>query len=308
MDTLPLVPFGKYKGQPVTALLADTKYLEWCKQQEFFKNQTTIYNICVNQTIQTGQSKTPEHNKLQNLFLKREFLEDITKYLTGYDKTLGELEKLYGTEEYKKYFGDQRFDADTLTLKYKPVFEAEFNWDVILSISGGSNSILFNEKLFPSIVNDVNFDYVCGVIKRDIPLLHGPYFAGIGGHSDGKYKVDWYIEVNTVCCIEIKPLLGDDYPNVLRKMNTQIKLTKSNDKRLGSMWILLIGEFSSSVTTIEELIVIFRQSGIKVVFVGDISNGLQSKPLENLEKIKRLEEENRQLKEKIKQLELLQSK
>jgi uncharacterized protein (UPF0335 family) len=45
------------------------------------------------------------------------------------------------------------------------------------------------------------------------------------------------------------------------------------------------------------------------VFVGDISNGLQSKPLEeNPEKIKRLEEENRQLKERIKQLELLQSK
>ena len=45
------------------------------------------------------------------------------------------------------------------------------------------------------------------------------------------------------------------------------------------------------------------------MFLGDTSNGLQSKPLEeNLEKIKRLEEENRQLKERIKQLELLQSK
>jgi len=33
MDThsLPLVPFGKYKGQPITNLLNDTKYLEWCK-------------------------------------------------------------------------------------------------------------------------------------------------------------------------------------------------------------------------------------------------------------------------------------
>jgi hypothetical protein len=314
MDTLPVVTFGKYKGQPVTALLADTKYLEWCKQQEFFKNQTTIYNICVNQTIQTGQSKTPEHNKLQNLFLKRKFLEDITNYLTGFDKTLGELEKLYCTEEYKKYFGDQRFDADTLTLKYKPVFEAEFNWDVILTITCFSNYILCNQKLVPSVAND--FNYVCDAIKRDIPLLRGPYFAVSGSrgsfYSEIKSTVDLSIEVDVVCCIEIKPLLGDDYPNVLRKMNTQIKLTKSNEKRqrrLCSMWILLIGEFSSSVTTKEELIVIFRQSGIKIVFVGDISNGLQSKPLEeNSEKIKRLEEENRQLKEKIKQLELLQSK
>lgn len=33
-QTLPLVPFGKYKGQPITNLLNDTKYLEWCKQKQ----------------------------------------------------------------------------------------------------------------------------------------------------------------------------------------------------------------------------------------------------------------------------------
>ena len=34
---LPIVTFGKYKGKPVTEMLADTKYVEWCKQQEFFR-------------------------------------------------------------------------------------------------------------------------------------------------------------------------------------------------------------------------------------------------------------------------------
>ena len=74
-QSLPLVPFGKYKGQPITTLLNDTKYLEWCKQQEWFQKFPIVYNICVNQTITTNNpySKTPEHNRLQNMFLERSF-------------------------------------------------------------------------------------------------------------------------------------------------------------------------------------------------------------------------------------------
>ncbi len=85
MDTqsLPLVPFGKYKGQPITTLMNDTKYLEWCKQQEWFQKFPIVYNICVNQTITTNNSnsKTPEHNKLQNLFLNNENVEKLLKII-----------------------------------------------------------------------------------------------------------------------------------------------------------------------------------------------------------------------------------
>ena len=61
MDLEPIIPFGKYKGQPITTLLKDTNYLEWCKQQEWFKKFPIVYNICVNQTIvnQNENSKTP---------------------------------------------------------------------------------------------------------------------------------------------------------------------------------------------------------------------------------------------------------
>ena len=31
-----IVPFGKYKGQSIINLLNDKKYLEWCKNQEWF--------------------------------------------------------------------------------------------------------------------------------------------------------------------------------------------------------------------------------------------------------------------------------
>jgi hypothetical protein len=315
LESLPLVTFGKYKGQPVTTLLADTAYLEWCKTQDFFKKHTTVYNICVNQTIQSNQSsKTPEHNKLQNLFLNREFSLKFTKYLTGCSELENELENLYCTEEYKKYFGDQQFDIDFSFEKliFIPKFETDFNWDVNLKVEGNSNSILFDEMLLPNfkLNNDTNFDYAFASIKKDIPYLHEKCMLD-GTFREKKYGVKCSFDFNVICYIEIKPLLGDDYPNVLRKMTTQIKLTKSSSQyKYDKKWILLIGEYSSTVTTKKELIQIFKFSEIKVVFVEDISNGLLCKQLEEnlLKKIKQLEEKNNQLEEKVKQLELIQSK
>ena len=76
MDSiLPIVPFGKHKGQPLTTLINDTNYLNYLKNQEWFEKKfPIIYNICVNQTITTNNQneKTPEHNKLQNLFLNEQ--------------------------------------------------------------------------------------------------------------------------------------------------------------------------------------------------------------------------------------------
>ena len=337
LESLPVVTFGKYKGQPVTTLLADTKYLEWCKQQDFFKQHKTVYNICVNQTIQSNQpSKTPEHNKLQNLFLKREFLLDIVKYLNKFDKTLSELEKLYCTEEYKKYFGDQRFDMDSYfkNIKFYLKFETEFNWDVTLYAKFEDSHIYLNELFIPDVEYAHYFrvgedfkqrmnnsqevrSHVGTIIKRDLPYLYEKYnlHCETSVDKDEKYKVSYvFKEYLDKLHVEIKPLLGDDYPNVLRKMTTQIKLTRASAiakgiSNLTGEWILLIGEYSSTVTTKKELVQIFGLSDIRVMFVGDISNGLQCKPVEEnlLEKIKQLEEKNRQLEEKIKQLELLQT-
>ena len=82
-QSLPLVPFGKYKGQPITSLINDTKYLEWCKQQEWFQK----FPIFVNQTITTidQNSKTPVHNKLQNKFLERKFNIEFLNHLYRFD-------------------------------------------------------------------------------------------------------------------------------------------------------------------------------------------------------------------------------
>lgn len=226
-SSLPLVTFGKYKGKPVTEMLADTKYVEWCKQQEFFKKHTTIYNICVNQTIGAQQtSKTPEHNRIQNLFLDDRRVATFMASLKTSD------------EDHKKYLVEQ--------ISKKKVwieFEGKFNWDVIIN---------------KDTTTTISPSYKCTNSWEEINYGNRRYCK-----TAGKCLcIEWFGSIY----IEIKPLLGDDYPTVLRKMNTQKELTKPR----GDSVILLIKDYQSTTTTKEELVKIFSQSGILVVFLHDI--------------------------------------
>jgi len=129
---LPIVPFGKYKDKSVLDLLADEKYVEWLKQQSWFSKQTQIYNIVVHQTISaTNNSKTPEHNKLQNLFLDK---NNQVKLLSKIFKVkINNLNNLFLDEDIVRCFGENSIpefinNIDNTSIK----FEDKFNWDLVL--------------------------------------------------------------------------------------------------------------------------------------------------------------------------------
>jgi hypothetical protein len=71
-----IVPFGKYRGQSVDALLADQNYLDWMLAQpdlvaKIQSKYPALFNI-----IMVGSptnDDTPEHNKMQAMLLKPEF-------------------------------------------------------------------------------------------------------------------------------------------------------------------------------------------------------------------------------------------
>jgi hypothetical protein len=53
-----VVPFGKYKDQPVATLLADRNYTDWLVQQDWFKQRyATIYNVVINNSTGTTSTK-----------------------------------------------------------------------------------------------------------------------------------------------------------------------------------------------------------------------------------------------------------
>jgi hypothetical protein len=271
-QNLPLVPFGKYKGQPITSLMNDIKYLEWCKQQDWFKKFPIVYNICINQNItQTNQNtKTPEHNKLQNLFLKKENIQKFTLYA-------------YKNHAYKRNI--------ICNSEFRTEFEGDFNWDVIITdISYDKCKCWWKYK---------GNNGECNVCNK-----YDDCECSVGDDIECKCNDSKIYS----CCdiyIEIKPLIGDDYPCVLRKMKTQIELTRTqlqnykkenlkvlgyekgfyggryweeiqsilkNPEHYGCKPVLLINEFKSNNITKDELITIFKQSDIQIIFVNELFN------------------------------------
>ena len=78
-----------------------------------------------------------------------------------------------------------------------------------------------------------------------------------------KYISRGHIEVY----IEIKPMLGDDYPAVLRQIKASPAYNRSG--RHGYGYILYIDSFSASITP-DQLTAIFAKDSIRVVFQQDI--------------------------------------
>jgi hypothetical protein len=309
METEPLVPFGKYKGQPITTLLNDTKYLDWCKQQEWFKKFPIVYNICVNQTIvnQNESSKTPEHNRIQNLFLEEENVKRLLglKSFDKYNKCIQIIQDRMNCDDFHRYF--EEYNIDNLTKKnifMNIEFEGKFNWDIVIRLDSDE------------IANFTFKEQYNNVDRKDLEL----FFVTVFPLHKNEYYINWYngrkhagLRRYSIFCsttyIEVKPLLGDDYPCVLRKMKQQISLTeKLNDV---GKYVLLVKDFSSSTTSKEQLIQIFQQSNIKVVYLNDVIENsnmqIQSYSSDNInelkDKIKKLEEENMMLKDKLKQYE-----
>ena len=75
-----IIPFGKYKGQPIEVLLNNPSYCHWLKEQEWFKekfNNSPIYQIIINNFGET--EATPEHNALQIRFNDKDFCFALAK-------------------------------------------------------------------------------------------------------------------------------------------------------------------------------------------------------------------------------------
>jgi hypothetical protein len=145
--------------------------------------------------------------------------------------------------------------------------------------------------------------------------------------NENQYKIsiDFHDYKYALCC-ELKPTLSEDYPVVLRKLKTQIELTqndKTNFKEKKKYYSLIIGSFTSVNTSKEQLITIFKQSNIKIIFTDELfetSNSLEIEAmntnklieknkfltdnlLQTQEKLLHAEDKINQLEEKIKQLE-----
>jgi hypothetical protein len=397
VETLPLVNFGKYKDRPVTELLQDSKYIEWLKTQSWFKEKySNIYNITVNQVITTNNqnSKTPEHNRLQNLFLDETIQKNLVSRYRNFNVFVNKLTLMFNDEEFIKCFGKLQVPKIEVSLKdTRFCFEGKYNWDLILShyqttdITFASilenelieqenfykeqeelikkNIILIDEQinlrikideekvtnykldeklqdkfgytllrskweldmckkdLENKLINIRKHDYYDKCRRQHYDKLLRTYFSvhsyTIAKTTNCTYKISirYSLDITSFCC-EIKPILSDDYPCVLRKLTNQIQITETSNKSIyddtfqNTRYILIIENFTSTYTTKEQLIKIFKQSKIDVVFIDELVTSAileknkyinQTENNKLLEDLVKANEIIQQLKNKIKELE-----
>jgi hypothetical protein len=188
-----LVPFGKYKGQPVEALAQDRQYVDWLTAQPWFREKFAgLYTIIINNFAEP--SETPAHNALQVLFLEDAFCArfitvlklDGMKHFTN--ELLSARQSLIAKLEEVRRYGNEHLHYAARAREYEQALAAyagAISWEIRFY------------KTFEAVGVDIQLDgwirtttmpRGCGV-RTDFPRIQ----------------------------IEIKPAVGDDYPAVLRQ-------------------------------------------------------------------------------------------
>jgi len=175
-----VVPFGKYRGQPLSVLREDVSYMDWLAGQEGIRRQYPwIFNLTVNSGAEA--SETPEHNRFQALFLDPEFAGDV------YD-----------------YFYPERRERE-LRDGLGPKVEVKGGWN---------GTYISDTELIGPLPPGVTPESpdVCFEERMEIREGNRTTYSGSADVQISQYRSRPELR------IEIKPAMGDDYPAVLRQM------------------------------------------------------------------------------------------
>lgn len=289
----PVLSFGKHKGQPFEVLLQDSGYALWLMNSMFAKLESSHPDLLAFLVSRYGvPDRTPVHNKLQNKFLDEAFCMQFA--LTGSAQLRKSIERLSGhTVDVEAAW---RKHVTEVTSPSAP----RTGWD---DIDGA-----FAEKMLPKKregliheaadvrIFDVNGKLVCNDIcpvvrLRNLELevegadvrftVEQGYSVSVELHQvnrrygcvDTRYLAEYGETENFR--IEVKPILGDDYPAVLRTM----KATNCTH--------LLVAEYCGEGASWAQVVQVFALSKITAVMLDDVEQvslspvfeGIPVKPL-----------------------------
>jgi hypothetical protein len=184
-----VVPFGKYKGQPVEAMVADRDYCEWLAGQDWFRSRyAEIHTVIINYGGEPQD--TPEHNRLQAMFLDPEFCRRVLRWADpefGIETRDDANEWLASEAKQYAYVAAGKWKEWEMT---PAVFESG-GWDVTYSVEHGAH------------------------------CYYGPSQWSSETKKWGGYR-DVYVE--------IKPSLGDDFPAVMRQIRAHKQPVSSHPR------------------------------------------------------------------------------
>jgi uncharacterized protein (DUF3820 family) len=245
-----VVPFGKYKGRLIEEVLVDDPaYLQWLSGQDWFRTKfVNLYQVIINRGAEPEE--TPEHNALQVKFLDDEFCMRFVRCLyPGRD-----LDQLMRDDLEKARMKNLSVAEKRTALK--PNAENLKSLDSLREqLSAAVDEIEF--RIYSRAFEDKGVDVAFGVAAKSKHHDVRGEWPSIDSWKDDLYPTDMECYLG-MFSIEIKPVVGDDYPAVLRQM-------KANGSTL-----LFLGLYNGTGATREQFIKTFATAGIRVVFAEDV--------------------------------------
>jgi hypothetical protein len=271
-----VIPFGKYKNQPYEILLADASYALWLLSSMFAKLQEQHPSLLAFLVSRYGQpDSTPEHNRLQNRFLDTEFalrfalavsqrIRHLGSGLATFDpaalwayrvrdKLEREKDRAARMRLYEKgdSLGALRDDLMEQAQRLAFVSHTGHYTDGIWH-----NAIGVTQLQFEKAGADVSYFVECGATLVAKPCVQDE-FSDFDSIGEQPINISSFGERDGFR-IEVKPIVGDDYPAILRSMKAV------NDTHL------LVGEYCGAGATWDEVVRIFALSGICAVRREDV--------------------------------------
>jgi hypothetical protein len=295
-----IVPFGKYKGQPLQRLAQDTEYLAWLRQQSWFLQKFGWIDkaIIVIQHGPAEPEETPEHNRLQARFLDRRFCWAVLtllypRLLRTQDRMSQEIDRLMAervkvckelAEEKASDLAEaDKSEAEARSLpatgiekwaRQSAVDRAKRLREEAASRAAEEKAILDVVRTIPRLpvpLSGKKIDRTFETGNIDVMLafdveypLSDPVMKN--GSDYSCILKPAVLRVTASAKIECKPDLGDDYPAVLRQMNRNHSDT------------LLVGTFASQVIGLDDLKQFFADSGKRVLLLAEVETVLAALP------------------------------
>lgn len=178
-----IIEFGKYKGQPIQVLANDQEYTSWLASQPWLKDRyPVVYNVIINNF--SDPEETPEHNRLQAKFLDKEFVDAIGRQLSPLVIAKANKKGFRRNEGYNYHFAI----SPTRNIAYQKTASVKFEVDAI----------------------DVMFE-VSATYEYDVAKTESSSGVVLETSTVKDYE-------SILFRTELKPIVGDDYPAILREM------------------------------------------------------------------------------------------
>lgn len=269
-----VVPFGKYKSQPYEVLLADAGYAMYLLGSMYGKLQSQYPALLAFLVSRYGlPDSTPEHNRLQNRFLDESFairfamaaspaLRQALTSLQHIDlsKTWANYVQRELTAEKERSDRRQRWNAPSRMPELRNDLMRQASRLAFATFSGTLEGATWLKPIacveleFEKDGADVSYRVIGGAGFETTAAIQ------LGSDEGAEEKRIATYGVNFPFRVEVKPIVGDDYPAILRAMKT-VKTRQ-----------LLVGEYAGAGATWDELVKVFELSGITAVLLDDVEN------------------------------------